>query len=55
MAFDHATKLKQALENAEAYIGLALQSQDRGEREIMEEIAEFQIKIAERLEILAAS
>ena len=36
-------------------IGLALQSQDRGEREIMEEIAEFQIKIAERLEILAAS
>jgi hypothetical protein len=51
---DHAANLKAALYSAETYIGLALRSTDRGERELLEEIAEPQIKIAERLEVLAA-
>jgi hypothetical protein len=51
---DHAADLKAALQSAETYIGLALKSTDRGERELLEEIAELQIKIAERLEVLAA-
>ena len=51
---DHAANLKAALENAATYIGLAIRSTDRGERELLEEIAELQIKIAERLEVLVA-
>jgi hypothetical protein len=51
---DHAANLKAALYNAETYIGRALRSTDRGERGLLEEIAELQIKIAERLEVLAA-
>jgi hypothetical protein len=51
---DHAANLKAALENAETYFGLAIRSTDRGERELLEEIAELQIKIAERLEVLVA-
>jgi hypothetical protein len=50
---DHAANLKAALESAETYINLALRSTDRGERELLEEVAELQIKIAERLEVLA--
>jgi hypothetical protein len=51
---DHAANLKLALASAETYIGLAIRSMDRSERELFEEIAELQIKIAERLEVLAA-
>ena len=42
---DHAANLKAALENAATYIGPAIRSTDRGERELLEEIAELQIKI----------
>jgi hypothetical protein len=52
---DHAANLEAALENAETYFGLAIRSTDRGERELLEEIAELQIKIAERLEVPVAS
>jgi hypothetical protein len=52
---DHAANLKAALESAETYIGLAVRSTDRRERELLQEIAELQIKIAELLEVLAAS
>jgi hypothetical protein len=51
---DHTANLKAALQTAETYIGLALRSTDRGERELLEEVAELQTKIAERLEVLAA-
>jgi hypothetical protein len=37
---NHAASLKQALESAEIYIGLAIKSRERAEREPFEEIAE---------------
>jgi hypothetical protein len=49
---DPKTKLLTVLDHAEEYHGLAIRTQDRGEREVYEKIAELYLKIAEELEFL---
>jgi hypothetical protein len=53
MTVDHGVSLKQSLDSAATYIGLALKSRERGERELLETVAELHLKIADCLERLA--
>jgi hypothetical protein len=52
MMIDPNAKLFAALDQAEAYRGLAIRAKDRGEGECYERIVELYVRIAENLEEL---
>jgi hypothetical protein len=52
MMIDAKPKLTAALGNAQEYLDLVISSQDRGEREFYERIAELYLKIAQELEAM---